>query len=162
MQKENMDYRGALFVGLMITPSGDPFVLEFNTRFGDPETQVILPRLQSDLVDLLEATAAARLSSLPSLKWDSKVAVYVVGAAAGYPEKVRTGDEIHLKDFPKENFLFYSGVKNDGGKLVTAGGRVLGVGKLDKDFNSSRQSVYSALSKIQWSGIHFRTDIGKF
>lgn len=160
MQKEKLEYRGALFIGLMIDYKGDPQVLEFNARFGDPETQSILLRLDSDLIDYLEATAKKTLSEMPDFQWSSKTAVYVVASAEGYPSQVHTGDEITGWDAMTDATLFFSGVKWENNRMITSGGRVLGVGALGADRNAARATAYKNLSRIMWRGMHYRKDIG--
>ncbi|NBT58977.1 phosphoribosylamine--glycine ligase [bacterium] len=161
LKTTSLDFRGILFVGLMIDPQGNPSVLEFNTRFGDPETQCVLPRLQSSLLFLLRATAKKRLNTLENPKWDSNTSVYVVACSQGYPEAPKVGDLISgLDSIPKDAFLFFSGVEQTPAGLVSHGGRVLGVGALDSNPDAARKRAYHALSSIHWRGIHFRTDIG--
>jgi len=159
--RESWDYRGALYVGIMISPTGDPYVLEFNARFGDPETQAILMRWEGDVASPLLATANARLEQEPRLQWRNDTAIYVVAAAEGYPGQVTTGDVIEgLADVDEATPIFFSGVKQLGGKLVTNGGRVLGVGAFGADVDSARRLAYASLARVQWRGQHFRKDIG--
>lgn len=161
LKKSQLSFQGILFVGLMIDSSGDPYVLEFNTRFGDPETQCILPRLQTSLLDLLVATANQRLSYQPPLRWDASTSVYVVACTSGYPENPQKGDLISgLDSVPAENTLFFASVQKREGGLVTHGGRVLGIGALGADLVSARSQVYRTLQAIHWPGIHYRKDIG--
>lgn len=160
MQKESLEYRGALFIGLMIDFQGEPQVLEFNARFGDPETQSILLRMESDLVDYLEATAKKELSGMPEFEWSPKTAVYVVASAEGYPGQVHTGDEITGWEAMTDATLFFSGVKWENNRLITGGGRVLGVGALGADPGAARTAAYKNLSRILWRGMHYRKDIG--
>lgn len=162
MERESLDFRGVLYIGLMITAQGDPFVLEFNTRFGDPETQAILLRLQSDFVSLLTSTARGVLSQCPEPSWSSGTSVYVVAAAEGYPGHVRKGDIIEgLDSIPEETPIFYSGVQKDGDHFVTGGGRVLGLGAVSDTAADARSVVYGALENIRWKGMHYRKDIGR-
>jgi phosphoribosylamine--glycine ligase len=160
-EAERFFFRGVLYVGLMITPTGEPYVLEFNARFGDPETQAVLLRLESDFVDLLEATAQGKLDSCPSARWSGDTSLYVVGAAEGYPEKPKLGDGIEgLERVPPDLQIFFSGVSGSADRLSTAGGRVLGLGGRGKTPAEARQKVYDALAQVRWRGMHFRTDIG--
>jgi phosphoribosylamine--glycine ligase len=162
LKKENLPYRGILYIGLMITESGDPYVLEFNARFGDPETQAVLPRLQSDFGAFLESTATGSLKDLPPLRWTKDTCVYVVGAAEGYPGPVKTGDEINgLETVKAPVRVFYSGVEEKAGKLFTNGGRVLGVGATGNTAEEASQAAYLALGQIHWRGMHYRSDIGR-
>ncbi|MBI4405101.1 MAG: phosphoribosylamine--glycine ligase [Deltaproteobacteria bacterium] len=159
-QKQKIDYRGVLYIGLMISPEGKPFVLEFNVRFGDPETQAILLRLESDFVEMLEHTAQATLTSCPKPRWTQDSSVYVVGAAEGYPEKPKVGDPISDLAADTGTQIFFAGVSEKNGELVTSGGRVLGVGALGNNIEQARKRAYSRLDKINWRAKQFRTDIG--
>lgn len=160
MKKENLFYRGALYIGLMVSPEGDPNILEFNARMGDPETQALMIRLESDLLPYLVATAKGELGSMPAMKWSDSHSVYVVASAAGYPERPRSGDEISGWDAVSQAVLFFSGVKEENGSLLTAGGRVLGVGALGKTRQDARELAYRNMGRVLWPGMHFRTDIG--
>lgn len=158
LQKDGLDYRGMLFPGLMLTADG-PKVLEFNCRFGDPETQVLLTRLEGDLLDLLEATIDGRLDEVQA-KWDSRAAVCVIMASGGYPGPYATGRPIHGLDNAGDGItVFHAGTRMDDGQLVTAGGRVLGVTALGKNIAEARDNAYSGVSRIEFEGAHFRTDI---
>ncbi len=159
MAADGTPYRGVLYCGLMLTADG-PKVLEFNCRFGDPEAQVILPRLESCLVTLLEEAAVGSLEGV-ELTWDPRVALTVVLAAAGYPESPRSGDPIHgLDNLPEDVFVDHAGTRLKDGELVTAGGRVLAVGALGDDLAAARSRAYDAAGRITFAGKHFRTDIG--
>ncbi len=161
LAEDGLDYRGALYIGLMIDASGNPHVLEFNTRFGDPETQAILLRLKSDLIDLLLHTATGTLQTMNPLQWSPGVSLYVVAAAEGYPAQPRTGDSITgLEMVDRNTQVFFSGVKGSSNGLTTAGGRVLGLGRTALDFPSARNQIYRDLKLIDWQGIHYRKDIG--
>lgn len=161
LNRLQLDYRGVLFVGIMVDENGNPFVLEFNTRFGDPETQCVLPRLTSSLLSLLLATATGTLSSLPAPQWDLRTSVYVVACAKGYPGTPQKGDLISgLDSFPCEVPVFFGGVDTKEKHLITQGGRILGLGALEPDTETARKQVYTYLSKVNWPGIHYRTDIG--
>ena len=155
-----IDYRGVLYAGLMLTPAG-PKMLEYNVRFGDPETQVVLPRLTSDLGELLAAAAAGALGAPPI--FDEGAAVTVVCAAEGYPRDVRSGDVIQGLDEAQTvtgATVFCAGVAaNENGQLITAGGRVLTVTGQGSDLASARQVAYDAVSRISWPGMHHRNDI---
>jgi len=159
-----IDYRGVLYAGLMLTADG-PKVLEFNVRFGDPETQVLLPRLVDDAVELLTATAAGRLGDAP--RFASSAAVCVVQAAAGYPAAARAGDLIsgldgagQLPDPPEGVTVFHAGTaRDDAGGFRTAGGRVLGVTALAPTLPAARERAYAAAGRISWPGCHYRRDI---
>ena len=162
LKSEGIDFRGLLFPGLMMTADG-PKVLEFNCRFGDPETQVLLTRLKSDLVDLLEATIDGRLGEC-EIEWDSRAAVCVVMASGGYPGDCARGKEIlGLEKFSGADdvIVFHAGTKIEGGKTVTAGGRVLGVTALGADLRSAQVRAYAAVREIFFEGCQFRTDIAE-
>jgi phosphoribosylamine--glycine ligase len=159
LQGRGIDYRGVLYAGLMLTAAG-PKVLEYNVRFGDPESQVVLPRLTSDLVELLSQAAAGAISSTPTFA--DAAAVTVVCASEGYPESPRTGDVIDgLEDAVAAGAtVFCAGVARDAdGHLVTAGGRVLNVTGTGRTIGAARESAYQALGKISWPGMQNRTDI---
>lgn len=162
MKAQDIHYRGVLYIGIMVTPQGNPMVLEFNTRFGDPETQALLLRLESDLAEYSLATAKGELSTLPPLSFSPQTSLYVVCAAEGYPGKVKTNDEITGWDAISPNTeLFFSGVTELSGKLFTNGGRVLGVGTLAKDVKAAQTNLYKEITKIKFNGMHYRSDIGK-
>ncbi len=157
MNSEGRPFKGVLYFGLMLTPKGVK-VLEYNARFGDPETQVVLPRLQSDLYEIFEAVIDGRLAHT-EIKWNDKAAVCVVMASGGYPQSYETGFEI--TGLPVENaIVFHAGTKLENGKLVTAGGRVLGVTALGEDIADARTKAYDAVSKIHFKNAHYRHDIG--
>ncbi len=162
MYQEGNPFKGVLFAGLMLTADG-PKTLEFNVRFGDPETQCILPRLGGDIVEIFLAACDGRLHEI-KVKWDERSCVCVVIASGGYPGKYQNGyvikglDKITDKD--EETFVFHAGTKNDGGTLVTNGGRVLGVTALGEDLEAARTKAYNAVSKIEFDHMFFRRDIG--
>lgn len=159
--KMRLDYCGVLYVGLIVDSDGKAHVLEFNARFGDPETQAVLLRLQSDFAAMLLKTANRSLYNLDTPTWSPKHSVYVVAAAEGYPHKPRTGDGISgLENVADGCQVFVSGVKKVNHALVTHGGRVLGIGSLGTKFSDAREKVYKALSQVRWRGMHYRTDIG--
>jgi len=161
IRDEELDFRGLLFPGLMLTRDG-PIVLEFNCRFGDPETQAFLPRLQADLVDLLEATIDQRLDTI-SLSWSSQSTVCVVLASAGYPARYETGKPIRGLDRVESLggvTVFHAGTKVTDDKILTAGGRVLSVVGLGETLPRAREIAYGAAAKIEFEGKYFRPDIG--
>ena len=163
LRKRGAPYKGCLFAGLMITPQG-PRVLEFNCRFGDPETQPVLMRLKTDLLDLMEGVVDGRLEQFEGkIEWDSRHAVCVVAAAAGYPTNPRKGDVINgLDDVAnmRDVQVFHAGTRRDGSRILTDGGRVLGVTALGDTLAGARELAYSAMRKIQFRGIQYRNDIG--
>jgi len=154
-------YTGFLYAGLMIGEDGTPRVLEFNCRFGDPETQPILFRLRSDLVELIEAALERRLHSV-SADWDPRVSLGVVMSAGGYPEKYRKGDVIDglPADSPEHLKVFHAGTQLDADKVVTSGGRVLCVCALADTVAAAQAEAYGLVSEIHWPGAYYRTDIG--
>jgi len=159
-------FRGLLYGGLMLTPDRGPMVIEWNCRFGDPETQAVLPRLEDDLLPWLLHTAQGNLPA-HSPTWSLGIAVCVVLAAAGYPGKVRSGDVINglgedgqLAGEGTDLVVFHAGTKRDGERLLTSGGRVLGVTARGADLDSARSRAYGGIARIQWNGMHFRKDIG--
>jgi phosphoribosylamine--glycine ligase len=153
-------FRGLLFPGLMVTADG-PRVLEFNCRFGDPETQVILPRLKSDLLELLEATIDGTLEGR-TIEWDERAAVTVVLASGGYPDKYETGKPIRGLEAAakaKDVHIFHAGTRKENDTIVTAGGRVLAVTALGESVAAARARAYEAVSQIDFEGCHYRRDI---
>ncbi|MDL1892006.1 phosphoribosylamine--glycine ligase [Sphingobacteriales bacterium CHB3] len=163
MASEGRPYKGCLYVGLMIT-TGGPKVIEYNCRFGDPETQVVLPLLNSDIVELFDATCEGRIGELRSNIAHSQSAVCVVLASGGYPDEYPTGIEIDgLDELAGVNnvLVFHAGTKLQGSTLVTAGGRVLGVTAIKSDLAGAIEDAYNAVGKISFAGVHYRRDIGK-
>jgi phosphoribosylamine--glycine ligase len=159
MEKEGRAYRGCLYLGLMITADG-PKVVEFNARFGDPETQVVLPLLDGDLVQIMHACAGGTLADVP-IRWKDGAAVCVVLAAGGYPASYEKGNEIYgIGNAEKLGALvFHAGTAKKNGKIVTNGGRVLGVVGMGKDIASAVQSAYDAVDQISFKGEYHRKDI---
>jgi phosphoribosylamine--glycine ligase len=157
---EGMDYRGTLFIGVMLTPTG-PKVIEYNARFGDPETQVVLPRIKNDVLALLWAAACGELAGT-KLEVKPDAAICVVIAAKGYPEKFPKGDTIHFPDqFPPETTVLHAGTaKNTAGEIVTNGGRVLGVTALAPTLREAAERAYAACAAIQCASKYYRRDIG--
>jgi phosphoribosylamine---glycine ligase len=157
---EGIDFRGILYPGIMLT-AGGPKILEFNARFGDPETQVYLPRLENDLVELLDACLAGTLNRI-ELKWNSATAVCVVMASAGYPGAYAKGKPIsglaEAAVLPNTK-VFHAGTQRNGDALVTSGGRVLGVTAWAEDLPRARSAAYAAVDKIHFEGAQFRRDI---
>jgi phosphoribosylamine--glycine ligase len=162
LSQEGAPYVGTLYGGLIKTQEGFK-VLEFNCRFGDPETQVILPRIEGDFCGLLAAAAEGNLNNAPRISISNEKALTVVLASGGYPEKYETGYEITgLKDAEKEGvIIFHAGTKKEEEKIVTAGGRVLNVTALDQTFKDAREKAYRAVQKIYFKNIHYRNDIGE-
>lgn len=162
LRQHGIDYRGVLYAGLMITPDGDLKVLEFNCRFGDPETQVILPLLETPLEDLLFACAQQRLSEMPPITWKAGAAACVVAAAGGYPGPYHAGQVITGIE-PAQALsacVFHAGTKLEQ-QLVTAGGRVLGVTGMGETIEEAIVIAYAAINCIQFEGMYYRRDIGR-
>src|SRR5690606_15635557 len=160
MAAEGNPYTGFLYAGLMITADGAPKVIEFNCRFGDPETQPIMMRMQSDLVTLCDAAIDGRLDQVES-NWDPRAAVGVVMAAAGYPGDYAKGDVISGLDQaePEGVKTFQAGTQTSNGQLLTQGGRVLCVTALGDTVTAAQQRAYQRVTGIQWNGAYYRKDI---
>jgi phosphoribosylamine--glycine ligase len=161
MAAEGAPFIGFLYAGLMIDKSGTPKVIEFNVRFGDPETQPIMMRLKSDLVELIDAALDGRLETTRA-RWDPRPAIGVVMAAGGYPGKARSGDVIDGLDagFEADVKVFHAGTRlDDQGRAVTAGGRVLTVCALGADIAAARAKAYDAIGRIRYDRAFFRRDI---
>lgn len=162
MRRENRPFKGCLYFGLMITPNG-PKVIEYNCRFGDPETQVVLPRLKTDLVEIMEAVIDERLADI-DIEWDDGAAACVIAASGGYPVKYETGklitglDEVEKLD---NITVYHAGTKCVDGKFYTSGGRVLGVTATAENLSDALKKAYEAIEKINFEGMHYRKDIGK-
>lgn len=161
MRRQGIIYKGCLYAGLMITDNG-PKVIEFNARFGDPETQVVLPLLTSDLVDIMEACADGNLADI-SITWDDKAAVCVVLAAGGYPGNYAKGDIITGLDKAEAQgaIVFHAGTATRQDDIITAGGRVLGVTAVADDIRSAVDKVYQAVPEIVFAGMQYRQDIAR-
>ena len=157
MNAEGRTFKGCLYFGLMRTDKGMK-VVEYNSRFGDPETQVVLPMLKTDLLDIFEAVTEERLSDI-KIEWDTGACVCVVLASGGYPVSYAKGKEITIGD-TGEATVIHAGTAIKDGKLVTSGGRVLGVVAKGKDINEAREKAYGAVENISWENMHFRKDIG--
>jgi phosphoribosylamine---glycine ligase len=161
-QDVDIDYKGILYAGLMVYPNGEFGVLEFNCRFGDPETQAILPLLETSLVDLFTACINRQLASLMPLRWYPAVATCVVVAAPGYPSNYPKGQPITSVAEPINNtIIFQAGTQFSQGQLVTDGGRVLGVTAFANNFADSIKLAYQAIDTVHFDGMYFRRDIGQ-
>ena len=161
MNAEGRTFKGCLYFGLMITPKG-PKVIEYNCRFGDPETQVVLPRLKTDIIDIFEAINNETLSDL-DIEWDERACTCVIMASGGYPKSYPKGIEITgLTDGQLDGVtVYHAGTAIKDGKLVTAGGRVLGVTALGDTLNEALEKSYNGVKSIHFDGAHYRTDIGQ-
>lgn len=158
MNAEGRPFKGVLYFGLMRTPEGMK-VVEYNSRFGDPETQVVLPMLKTDLLEIFEAVTDERLADV-KIEWEEGACVCVVLASGGYPVKYEKGKEITIGDLDEGVFLYHAGTKRENGVLKTSGGRVLGVCAKGKTVEEARQKAYANVQKIRFDGMHYRTDIG--
>ena len=162
MNAEGRPFKGCLYFGLMLTPKG-PKVIEYNCRFGDPETQVVLPLLKTDLMEIMLAIYEERLSEV-DVQFSDEAASCVVLASGGYPVSYKSGYEIHGLDEKGQAegvIVYHAGTKLENGKFYTAGGRVLGVTALGKDREESLRKAYAAAEKITFTDVHYRRDIGK-
>lgn len=161
LNREIGGYIGVLYAGLMVTKKGEIKVVEYNCRFGDPETQVILPLLKNDLLEVLYACATGKLADM-KIEWLDKSSVCVVMAAKGYPDKPEKGAKITLPEGNEEMYAVHAGTAlNDKNELVVSGGRVLGIVAVGDDFPQARQKAYDFASKTHFDGMHYRKDIGK-
>ena len=161
MKKEGISFKGFLYAGIMIK-NDEPYVLEFNVRMGDPECQPIMMRMNSDLYEYLNASSEQTLSKLPPISWTSESAVYVILASKGYPEAYPKNEEITGLDLTKDRvFVFHAGTKKEDGKILTNGGRVLGVTALGDSLENAITNAYSAVNYISWPNKYCRKDIGK-
>jgi phosphoribosylamine--glycine ligase len=161
MSQEGRPYTGFLYAGVMIAPDGTPKVLEYNCRFGDPETQPVMLRLKSDFIELIEAALDGKLDTVQA-QWDSRAALGVVMAAGGYPGSYRQGDVISGLPGKAESDrkVFHAGTALKDGTVVTSGGRVLCVTALGAGVSAAQQHAYELVGQIRWSGVQYRHDIG--
>ena len=158
LEKENIIYKGFIYVGLMIV-GGEPFVIEYNCRMGDPETEVVFPRIETDIVELFEAIENESLDTF-KLKVDKRAACTVVVASGGYPEHYPTGFSISGLDNIKDSIVFHAGTKKDGNRTLTSGGRVLAVTSFGKNLSEALKKSYASIDQIEFDGKYFRSDIG--
>jgi phosphoribosylamine---glycine ligase len=162
LRKRGIDYRGVLYAGLMISPDGEPKILEYNCRFGDPETQAILPLLETPLEEVLMACVEQRLADILPLRWKSGSSICVVAASAGYPGSYKKGIAIAQLDKAEATgaTVFHAGTKLDETGLVTDGGRVLGIVAVGETFKQASDRVYQAVDLVEFDGKYYRRDIG--
>lgn len=158
MEQEGRTFKGVLYFGLMLTPKG-PKVIEYNARFGDPETQAVLSRLETDLYDVFNAVIEEKLDEI-EIKWADNAACCVCMASGGYPKEYEKGKEITGLDDVTESYVFHAGTKLADGKMLTNGGRVLGVTATAPTLEEAIEKAYADVRRIQFEGAHFRTDIG--
>lgn len=159
MNSEGRSFRGCLYFGLMMTPDG-PKVIEYNCRFGDPETQAVLPLLESDLVEIMLAIGRGELASCP-VRFSEKASCCLVLASGGYPEKYEKGKEIVFSDMPDDICVFHAGTKLDGGRFLTSGGRVLGLTAVRDTLAEAIEAAYEAAEHVDFDKMYYRRDIGK-
>ena len=159
LQKDGIEYKGFVFIGL-INVKGEPMVIEYNVRMGDPETEVVLPRLKSDLVEIFEAIANQELEKI-TLDIDERAATTIVVVSGGYPEEYEKGKEIFGLENITDSIPFHAGTKIDNGKVVSNGGRVIAVTSFGADFQEAIKKSYQSIEKLQFDKMYFRKDIGK-
>ena len=160
LSNDEMDFKGVLFIGLMIVDD-EPIVLEFNVRFGDPEAEVLIPRLSGDIIDVFQKTIDGVLNKT-DLIWDEDYCVTVIATSEGYPEKFEKGHEITgLEELDKNILLFHNGTTYVDDKLVTNGGRVLALTSMGKTLEEARTNIYNNIEKVKFQGINYRSDIAK-
>ncbi|MEL7329996.1 MAG: phosphoribosylamine--glycine ligase [Cyanobacteria bacterium J06559_1] len=163
LNQRGIDYRGVVYAGLIVTPEGDPKVIEFNCRFGDPEVQAVLPLLETPLEDIVLACCDQTLDKMPPFAWKEGASACVVMAAEGYPGSYKKGLPIRAIDAAQEDadtVVFHAGTRMSNGALVSSGGRVLGVSAVADDFEGAIAKAYSAIDKMDFPGSFYRRDIG--
>jgi phosphoribosylamine--glycine ligase len=158
LSEEKINYKGFIFIGL-IKVANEPYVIEYNVRMGDPETEVVLPRIKTDLVDLLEATYRQRLDNF-LIEIDERAATTVMLVSGGYPEEYEKGKEISGLENVEDSLVFHAGTKSDNGKILSSGGRVLAVTSLDADFKMALKKSYQNIEKLNFDRMQYRSDIG--
>lgn len=158
LSEEKIDYKGFVFIGL-IKVNNEPYVIEYNVRMGDPETEVVLPRIKTDLVDLFEATYHQKLNDI-NIEIDERAATTVMLVSGGYPEDYEKGKEISGLENVEGSIVFHAGTKSENGKILSNGGRVLAVTSLDKDFRIALKKSYQNIEKLSFDRMQYRNDIG--
>ena len=158
LSKENIDYKGFVFIGLIIV-NNEPYVIEYNVRMGDPETEVVLPRINTDLVSVLEATAKQNLNTI-DLEIDKRAATTVMVVSGGYPEGYEKGKVISGIETIEDSIVFHAGTASKGGNIVTNGGRVIAITSLDDDYKLAIKKSYQNIEKLHFDTMYYRTDIG--
>ena len=159
LQKDGIEYKGFIFIGLIIV-KGEPIVIEYNVRMGDPETEVVIPRIKSDLVELFQAVANGNLNDV-SLAIDQRSATTVMMVSGGYPEEYEKGKEIFGLDKIEDSLVYHAGTKIENGKLVTNGGRVLAITSFGNDFQEAIKKSYQNIDKLHFDKMYYRKDIGR-
>ena len=158
LSKENIDYKGFVFIGL-IKVNNEPYVIEYNVRMGDPETEVVLPRIKTDLVALFEATYNQNLNNI-NIEIDERAAATVMLVSGGYPEDYEKGKEISGLENVEGSIVFHAGTKSENGKILSNGGRVMAVTSLDDDFRKALKKSYQNIEKLNFDRMQYRSDIG--
>jgi phosphoribosylamine--glycine ligase len=158
LNNDNIEYKGFVFIGL-IKVGDNPFVIEYNVRMGDPETEVVIPRIKSDLVALFEAVASEKLIDF-NLDIDSKTAATIVVVSGGYPEEFEKGKQIFGLDTKTESLIFHAGTKEENGKIVSNGGRVLAVTSFGDTFSTATKKSYQTIENLKFDKMNYRKDIG--
>ena len=158
LQKDNIPYKGFIFIGL-IKVNKDPYVIEYNVRMGDPETEVVLPRLKNDLVELFQATASETLNAI-DLEIDERSATTVMLVSGGYPEAYEKGKTITGINRVEDSLIFHAGAKNEGDQIVTSGGRVLAVTSYGSDHEEALKKSYQNIEKLHFDKMYYRKDLG--
>jgi phosphoribosylamine--glycine ligase len=158
LKNDNIEYKGFVFIGL-IKVDDNPFVIEYNVRMGDPETEVVIPRIKSDLVALFEAVATEKLADF-DLILDERTAATVVVVSGGYPEEFEKGKEIFGLDDKTDSLIFHAGTKEENGKIVSNGGRVLAVTSFANSFIDATKKSYQTIEKLKFDKMNYRKDIG--
>ena len=158
LQKDNLPYKGFIFIGLIMVDN-DPFVIEYNVRMGDPETEVVLPLLKNDLAEIFQAIGNGTLKDI-NIDIDKRSAVTVMLVSGGYPEAYEKGKEITGLENVSESLIFHAGAKNDNGKIVTSGGRVIAVTSFGKDYKEALKKSYLNIEKLHFDKMNYRKDLG--
>src|SRR6056297_2744584 len=158
LKEENIDYKGFVFIGL-IKVGDDPYVIEYNVRMGDPETEVVLPRIESDLVEVFENVAAGTLNEV-KLKISEKTAATVMLVSGGYPEAYEKGKEITGFEKVEDSIVFHAGTSEENGKILTSGGRVIAITSFGNDYKQALKKSYLNAEKLHFDKMYFRKDLG--